>query len=86
MRYCLGISSDLPMKIIKYSNVIPPILHFISRKLEGFGLFEWVFTTELLPSKMVRILCGFGLVTTASMTDYSVVVEPCRSGNSFIVA
>jgi hypothetical protein len=29
-----------------------------------------------LPSKMGRILYGFGLVTTASMTDYSVAVEP----------
>jgi hypothetical protein len=82
MLYCPRIFDGLPMRIIKYSSVIPTTLRFISRKLEGFGLLELVFTTELLPSKTVRILCGFGLVTTASMSDWSVVVKRDGQNNA----
>jgi len=70
MLNCLKIFSVLPKKITRYSNEPPIILRFISRKLEGFGLFELAFIIEPLLSKTGKMLSGFGLVTIASTTDF----------------
>ena len=67
--HCLSTFNNWPMRITSYSNAIPGIHRFTSRKQGDSGPFALASTIAQQQCKKAQTLFGFGLATTANTTS-----------------